>query len=327
MSVIPAQPLAVPLHNPASQLNRAARLGWLPWTALLGGNALIAFSALFVKWAGLGGVTGPVAAFYRLAVGSLILCPWMFLRRPRSQRMSRQDLLLATAAGLLFAGDLTLWNSSLLQVPAATAALLANSSPLWVALLLWWVAKETLGPRFWIGMLLALGGSATILGNAWGHLGLSTGCFMAIGASLFYGGYLFVAGRARRALDTLRFMTLMTASGAVAMLVLCWALQLPLLGFTAQGWLALVALGLFTHVCGWFAVSYALGHISAGPVSVVLLGQAPMTALFAVYFFNEPVQWNHLVGGSAILAGIYLAVQRHRPGQDQVDEGTGNTDG
>lgn len=298
--------------NPSERSRPHAVPRWLPWLALLGGVVLIAFSALLVKWAGLGGVAGPVAAFYRLGIASIVLCPWTALRRSTAGRIPLRGFLLASASGVLFAADLALWCSALLEIPAATASLLANSAPLWVALLSWLVAKELLGHRFWTGMALALIGTTVILGNGLRHLSLSTGCGLALAASLFYGGYIFVAAYARVEMPTAPFMALMSVAGSVGLLILCWSLNLQLTGFGLQTWLILIALGLLTHLCGWFAVSFAQGHISAGPISLVLLSQAPITGVLAGLFFGEGVSWNHLLGGSAVLTGIYWATHRNQ---------------
>ncbi len=79
----------------------------------------------------------------------------------------------------------------------------------------------------------------------------------------------------------------MSAIGSVILLAVNLAQGLPLTGFAPQTWLALLGLALITHVGGWLAINYALGHLRASIVSVTLLAQPVMTALFSIPLLGE----------------------------------------
>jgi drug/metabolite transporter (DMT)-like permease len=83
-------------------------------------------------------------------------------------------------------------------------------------------------------------------------------------------------------------------------------LGVRLTGYSHQTWLALVGLGLVSQLGGWLAISYALGHLSVAPVSVGLLGQAMVTALLSMPLLGEYLSMNQVIGGTLVLAGIYL---------------------
>lgn len=289
---------------------------WAAYGALALGVACIGCSAIFVK---LADVPGATSAFYRLFFAALAFAPWGLARGarrlggrptpgpPPSGPPKTRDLALIGIGALCFAFDLLLWNSALLLTSAATATLLANNAPLWVGLIAWLVFGERLSGRYWLGLLLALGGMALIVGPAaWGSLGLRAGELLAIGASLLYAGYLVTTGQVRARVGTLPFMTLSVSIGAAVLFVTCLAMGAPLTGFSAKSWAALIGLGLISQLAGWLVINYALGHLPAHVVSVTLLGQAVVTALLAIPVLRELPTALQLGGGALVLAGIAL---------------------
>ena len=280
----------------------------LAYTALACGILCIGCSALFVKFAA---VPGTVSAFYRL----LFAAPPLLVARlwQRKPLPARHDLLLTAAGGALFAIDLALWNSGLLLTSAATATLLANNAPIWVGLGALFFFRERLAPSFWLGLALSLLGMAFIVGaGGWRELRFNHGDLLAIAASVFYAAYLLTTQKARVATDTLSFMTVSVLVGAVLLLAVNLCLGLPLAGFSAGSWWALLGLGLVSHLAGWLAINYALGHLKASAVSVSLLGQAVVTALLSIPLLGETLGMAQTVGGLLVLSGIYLVNSRKR---------------
>ena len=287
----------------------SANHGRRAFAALIFGVLCIGFSALFVKIAG---VPGPVSAFYRLVFAGAVLLPWWLATRPSLP--GRGDLLLTLAGGAFFAFDLTLWNSGLLLTSAAAATLLANNAPVWVGLGALLIFRERLAARFWTGLACAMGGMVLIVGsNAVGVPEMNRGDILSIGASLFYAAYLLTTQRARSRTDTLTFMTISVAAGAGIMLVVVLSLGLPLAGFSGTSWAALAGLGLVSHLAGWLAINYALGHLRAAAVSVTLLGQAVVTTLVAMPLLGEYLAAGQAAGGLLVLTGIYLVNSRRKP--------------
>jgi drug/metabolite transporter (DMT)-like permease len=278
----------------------------LAYGALVCGILCIGCSALFVKFAGL---PGTVSAFYRLLFAAPpLLAAWLWTGKTIP---ARRDLLLMSAGGALFAIDLALWNSGLLLTSAATATLLANNAPIWVGLGALFIFRERLAPRFWLGLALSLLGMAFIVGaGGWRELRLNQGDLLSIGASMFYAAYLLTTQKARVANDTLTFMTVSVVVGAVLLLIFNLCLGLPLAGFSARSWWALVGLGLISHLVGWLAINYALGHLKASAVSVSLLGQAVVTALLSIPLLGETLGVAQSAGGLLVLSGIYLVNSR-----------------
>lgn len=280
-----------------------ARPAWRGYAALVVAVLAIGWSAIFVRWAG---VSGPASAFYRALTAALVLVPW---RLARGGDVPRRVIAIAALGGAFFAFDLALFNSAVLSTSAANATLLGNNAPLMVGLGAWLVFHQRPTRRFWIGLVLALVGTATIGGaDTLRHPSFGLGDVMAVLASVFFAGYILTTNRVRAHADTLTVTTVAVASSAATLFIVCLAMREPLAGYPAQSWLALAALGLVTQLVGYLCVTYALGRLPPTTTSVGLLGQAPITALLAVPFLGEMLSAAQMIGGVLVLGGIYVVV-------------------
>jgi drug/metabolite transporter (DMT)-like permease len=136
------------------------------------------------------------------------------------------------------------------------------------------------------------------------HPSFGFGDLLAVLGALSYGIYLLYVQRARTEMDALTFSAWCVASGAVTLFIVCLVAHQTLWGFSAKSWTALIALALITQVGGHLLVAYALGHLPVTVSSIVLLGQAPITAVLAWPLLGEPIRGAQLFGGALVLAGI-----------------------
>jgi drug/metabolite transporter (DMT)-like permease len=270
----------------------------------------IGFSAIFVKLADLPGST---SGFYRLGLASIALSIPYVARRSKHPAMSRRVFGFAALGGLFFALDVWTWQSGLIYASAASATLLGNTSSIIVALGAWLIFHEKLHLPFWTGLFIAFAGVLLVLGADFftqpstSLLGTRTeGNLLALLGAFFYAGYLLTTQHTRAQLDTVAYLFLMSSIGALILLGLTIAQGDPLWGFSIKSWLALVGLARFSHVMGWLAISYALGHIRASLVSVTLLGQPVLTALFSIPLLGEDLIPLQVIGGLLVLSGIYI---------------------
>lgn len=297
------------------------------YIALAVGVICIGFSAIFTKWAD---VEGSVSAFYRVAIATAVLAlPYVLLsanekRRDRREepsqgtdaghsalRIPRSAFWLTALAGAFFALDLGLWNTSLFYTSAANSTLLGNTSTLWVSVGALLIFSESLRRRFWLGMLIALCGAAIVVGrDVWEHPNLGWGDLLAVGSSVFYAGYLLCTGRARQHMGTLRFMWVSSVAALVLLLAYVLLAGNVLTGFSTDTYLSLLALGLVSHLGGWLAINYALGHLPVPLTSVTLLSQPVITALLAVPLLGENLSIYQIGGGLLVLFGIYIVNRR-----------------
>jgi drug/metabolite transporter (DMT)-like permease len=275
--------------------------------ALALGIVSISFSAIFVRWAN---APGAVTGFYRMAIAVVVLAVPFFRYLQRTGRLPRREVLIALAAGLFFGGDLIFWNAGILISGAANPTLMANTAPIWVGLGAMFFFKEQLGRLFWIGLGLAMMGAALILGaDIRSSVGLGT--FFGLIGGMFYAAYMLVMQRSRAKLPALPAFWLACVSAAVLLFTVALLRGEPFTGYPLQTWLAFLGMGLVSQVLGQLLVSYSLGALPASLVSPTLLGQPALTALLAIPLLGEiPTVW-HVIGGAALLAGVYI-VHRSR---------------
>ena len=264
----------------------------------------IGWSAILVRWAG---TSGLVSAFYRLAIASLIFVPWRRIAKPAVQTATRESRRAAIIAGAFFAADLAFFNSSVMATSATNATLLGVNAPIFVAFGAWIMYGEKPTARFWLGFLLAFAGMVAIVGtDVVIHPALGYGDLLAVAGALCYGIYLLYVQRARETMDSLTFSTWSAGIGALCLLPVCLLTHQQLTGFSIHSWSSLIALALSAQVIGHLLVAHSMGKLPATLSSIVLLGQAPLTALLAWPFLGERIRVGQVVGGALVLAGIVV---------------------
>ena len=290
----------MPSFPQISSLNRA----WLPYLALGFGVIALGFSALFVRWAN---APGPVVGFYRLGISTLILLPFFVIRRRGGMKITWAILIFPILGGVLTALDHGFWNTSVNFTTAANATLLANTAPLWVALFAWLVWKEHLKRAFWLGLLLTLVGAAIVLGTDFLRQGsLGIGDLLALAAGCFYAGYFLVTQRGRIHWDTLSYVWIVSLVSAICLLMFSLGAGMPISGYPLHSYLAFLGAALVSQIGGYLAVGYALGYLRASLVAPSMLGQPVVTALLAIPLLGETLGIGQVIGGVAVLAGIYV---------------------
>ena len=275
----------------------------------------MSFSAIFVRWANAPGI---VASFYRVAIAAALLA-WPFYRRVKAQgSLSRRGLRFAVLGGLFFAADLALWATGVILSGATNPTLLANTAPLWVGLGALILFREKLKAMFWMGLLLAMTGSVVILGlDSLRAVSLGVGTLLGLLAGIFYGGYFLITQRGRETLDSLAYFWPAAVSSTLGLLILCLALRQPLSGYPASAYLNFLALGLVSQVFGYLALNHALGYMPASIVAPTMLGQPVVTAILAGPLLGEALSPWQVLGGLAVLAGVYVVHYSQRRDTDQ----------
>lgn len=287
----------------------SAKINLLPYFVLATGILALSFSAMFVRWAN---APGPITGLYRVFLASLLLTPFFIQDCRKDCKINKSNIIFPILGGLFTAGNLALWNTSVHYTTAANAALLGNTAPLWVALGAWLLFRERLSTRFWLGLGLALAGAALILGTDFllrPRLGI--GDLMAIGAGIFYAGYMLVTQRSRQYFNPLTHLWLMGVSASFGLLLINLALGNPIAGYSAQSWLVFFAAAILSQIVGYMSLTYALGHLPASIVSTTMVGQPIVTAILAIPLLGEILTGLQIVGGVIALAGIFTVIQAY----------------
>ena len=282
-----------------------------PVLAAVAGAFAIAFSAILFRLADVSPSTGAVfRCLYALP-------PLWLLARLENRRFGPRPLRtrrLAWAAGAFFAADLILWHHAIEAVGAGLATVLGNTQVVLVGLIAWVLLRERPDGRLLVAIPVVFGGVVLISGIVGGGAyGANPGFGVLYGVltGIAYSGFLLTLrqGNAdlRRPAGPLFDATLVAALAAVAAGFALGDLD-PLPSWSAQGWLALLALS--SQVVGWLLISVSLPRLPAALTSVLLTLQPLLSVVFAGVLLGEDPSWAQLAGAGAILAGLVLATAR-----------------
>jgi drug/metabolite transporter (DMT)-like permease len=280
----------------------------LAFFALLLGAVGIGFAPVLVRLSD----TAPVAsAFWRLFLSLPVLWIWMLAEPKRNQaanRPSPSDLWPLALAGLFFTADLAVWHWSIRLTSVANATLFANFAPLYVTLAAWLLFAERASRVFVGGLLLAMAGAvllmaeslnfgpATLLGDGLGQL-----------TAIFYAGYILSVGRLRARFSTATLMAWSGLFSTLGLFLIALLMGEDFMPGSAQGWAALAAMALVSHVGGQSLIAYGLAHLPPAFGSVTLLLQPVIAAFLAWGILAEPLSPLKGLGGLVVLLGIALA--------------------
>lgn len=264
----------------------------------------IAFAGIFIRLA----QPAPpvVVAFYRMAFAAIAMGVWQLARGRRVVWRGR-GAGLAVAAGAFFGADHALWQTSIVLTTVATSTLLVNITPLHVGLYTRIVLRRPLHRRFVLGAGLGLLGCAVLLGAPGGGADDLRGALLALGASVFYAGYLLVIGEARRDLDTISALFLVTCGAAVVLGITAALRGDAFQGFPGSAWAAMAGAAAVSQLGGVLGIVWSMRFLPATLASVALLAQPIAAAGLAWTILGEPVGPLQALGGVAVLAGIALA--------------------
>lgn len=289
----------------------AGRIAAIALAALVLGALFAGASTLFVRLSDL----GPIAsAFHRafLAVPALFLLAYLPATSRREVRPSRRrSWILLVLAGVFFAGDLFFWHLAIVNTTVANATLLATMSPIFVTVLVFVLDGERPSPIFLVGMVLAIAGAGTIIGDSLTFNPERTlGDFYGICTAVFLAGYLVAVGKLRGGGSRVTAMAVMLWSSivtAAVLLPLALAMEGDIVAATWQGWAVLLALALISHVGGQGLIAYAMAHLPTSFTSVALVLEVVAAATLGWMFLAEalgPWQW---LGAAIVIAGVVVA--------------------
>lgn len=281
---------------------------------LLLGAILISFSGIFVKLS----ETEPTSTgFYRLFLPLPVLFLGMLAdgrRRHdgRLPRIGRRGWIGIHCAGFFLAADLIAWHWSLRYIGVAPATLLGNTAPLWVALVGYFLFKERFSALFIAGLSIAFVGVSILIlgGNKELRIDDGLGVFLAILGAIGYAGYLRGVKVARGSVGLSQVMFWTAATGAAWLLPVALLTEDVVIPITYKGWLAVIGLAFLSQIVGQGLISWSLAHLPAAFSSVSLLINPVAAAIFAWITLGEALSGLQILGGLAVLLGIYVSRPR-----------------
>jgi drug/metabolite transporter (DMT)-like permease len=276
----------------------------VPYLALVLGVLCLSLSAIFVRTAQAPGI---VTSFYRMTTATVILLPIILLKSKGKVKLDKRWLLGPLAAGFLTALDHGAWSTAIGFTSIANANLINFIAPVWVTLVSWLIWKQKMPGWFWIGLTLVIAGMAFVFGsNMFLHPSFSKGDALALLSSFFYAGYFLITQKSRSRVGALTNTGLIAAGSAFTLLIICLVTQSPLTDYPPSTWMLFIAAGVISQVCGYFCMTYALGHIPASIVSPTMIASPVISSLLAIPIAGENLSIFQISGGLLVIIGIIL---------------------
>jgi drug/metabolite transporter (DMT)-like permease len=275
---------------------------------LLVGVAWTAFSPIFVRLS----EVGPVATGALRMSGALPIYLVLMAVRPTPQPIAADErgrvTLFMVLSGVFFACDVILWNSSVVLTSVANASLLANLTPIFVAIASWLFLGERVRRSFALGMAVALAGSFVMMANSYSVSAQGfLGDMLAVGASGFYGGYVLTTSLARRHASAVTTMVVSTAICAALLLAAALVMEPALFPHGMRGWLVIAGMVLLVQIGGQTLITMSLAHVSANLTALMFLIQPMIPATAAWILFGERITLPQVAGAAFVLAGLEIA--------------------
>jgi drug/metabolite transporter (DMT)-like permease len=274
---------------------------------LLVGIAVFFFSTspVLVRWA-----ADSLTAF-EIAAGRLLLAGCMvlgiaLLRRERLPAPANAPMLIAI--GLVAAIHFGAYIGSLNFTTIAHSLAIVYTAPIFSALLSWWVLGETLHPRQWIGVIVAVIGVAIMAGfEPAFDARMLFGDALALLSAITFAVYS-IAGRRQR-----HQMSLLVYAGAVYLVGGLWLLPLAAVNYSPGGYTflavaSIVALAVIPLGLGHTLYNAALRRMRATTVNLVATQEVTGGILLGIVLLGEIPSLVTLGGIVVTLIGIILVL-------------------
>jgi drug/metabolite transporter (DMT)-like permease len=273
---------------------------------MLLGILAASFGAILIRFAS---EANPLAiAAWRLTIASIILVPIAWMRKERT--LTPKTVLWCLASGVALALHFILWTTSLSYTSVASSVLFVTTHPLFVGLASFLLLKERFSSRLLIGVSIAVLGGALI---GFGDIQLAgtalRGDVLAIGGGLMVAIYFVIGRHVRQTVSATEYVVVTYGAAAGLVLIICAITRTPVIGFSGSTVGFLILLGLIPQLLGHSIFNWALKHLPATHVSVMILGEPIGSGLLALFFFQEIPHGLNLIGAALILVGIYLSLR------------------
>lgn len=274
---------------------------------LLVGLAVLFFSTspVLVRWAAASLSSYEIAAG-RLLLAGLLVLGVAALRGESWAGLTRWPVFVAI--GLVAAVHFGAYIGSLSFTTIAHSLALVYTAPIFAALLSWRLLGETLRPRQWLGIVIAVAGVAIMAGFTPNFdRTMLIGDALALLSAVTFAVYS-IAGRRQR-----HHVSLLVYAGAVYLMGGLWLLPLAAANFSAGGYtlpaiLSVVALAVIPLGLGHTLYNAALRRMRATSVNLIATQEVTGGVLLGIFLLGEIPSAVTVAGIAVTLAGIILVL-------------------
>lgn len=253
----------------------------------------------------------PVADF--LAIRFCIASALLLIIRPMAvKQLTAQERRYAYVLGALYGGGQLLQTIGLQYTSAATSGFVTGMYVVFTPLVAAVLLRRRPDGLTWVAVLLSTAGIAAL-----SLKGMAIGSGEAITAlsAVLYAMHIV----ALSAFSTTKNALGITALSLVVVAGFCSLAALPD-GLADPGsggtWASIIYTAVIPGALALLLQTWAQAHIAATRAAIIMTTEPVFAALFAILLVSEPLTWRLLLGGSLILAAMYLVELGPRHSQD-----------
>jgi drug/metabolite transporter (DMT)-like permease len=281
------------------------------YLALFIGVFFFSFSSILIRYSD---APAPAIAAYRMLFAALILAPFAFIV-PKARRetlsLGRRDVAFLAAIGIVLAFHFLCFVSAVQMTSVASATILINAHPIFVAILAFAALHE--GSRWTTaGAIIGVLGILAISISDIGYGSNSLGDMLAIAGALLEACYIIMTRFMRHKIGIFTFVFVVNSICALTLIGICVVGGVPLWPYSQNELLIFLAMAIIPAVLGYTLYNYSMRWVIAPRVSVIQLLEALFASIMAAFLFQEYPDALIYVGAALIFIGIYLAVRNNR---------------
>ncbi|HEY84527.1 MAG TPA: EamA family transporter [Chloroflexi bacterium] len=278
------------------------------YIAVIAASALWGLSGIFVRFILAGANFGPLSlAFWRDLLTFAALFVGLMLLRPAWLRVEKRDLPWLAAVGVSVGAFHVFWNLAVFVNGPAVATVQQAAMPAVVAIIAWFLWRESLGWRKLLAIIFTFSG--TVLVSNVGLLSQTNlnlfGLLTGLGLPLAYASWNLFGKKVRRRYGVLTVLTYGFGFGALALLPFQFFVPFPWPA-PLSTWLWFAALIFVPTIGAWYAYMFGLGRLPASVASILSMMEIPFVAVYAYLLLNELMTLTQAIGAVMVIIGVSL---------------------
>jgi drug/metabolite transporter (DMT)-like permease len=296
------------MRMPGHSLSR-----WRLIAVFIVGAMAVSSASIFTRAAQDEHAASLVISAWRLTLSAIVLTPIVLTRhRAELARLTRMQIGLAIASGIMLALHFASWITSLEYTSVITSVVLVTSNPIWVALMTPFFLREKLSSSMIGTVIIATIGGVivSVAGNAGAapHQDAPLfGAFLAVVGAICVASYFVIGRRLRASVSVMTYIWMTYSAGAIVLCAVVLLGRLPVSGLSSDAYLWMTFLALVPQLLGHSSYNYLLGFLSATYVSLLVLIEPIGSTILAALIFKEYPVPLQLVGGALILGALIYA--------------------
>ena len=276
-------------------------------SAVAMGVLAVSAAAIFIR---LAEAPALAVAFWRCALGTVVLLPPALVRRERFPR--GRALWALVASGVALGAHFGSWIASLDYTSVAASVVLVSTTPVFVAILAYLLLGKRTSRLSFFGILVALSGTVVIASDASAGSAALLGNVLAIGGAIAFAVYVLIGRSQRATVGVLPYSIVVYSAAALTLLSAALLSEAELWGYSRETWLWLWAIALGPQIMGHTVINWALRYVQASIVSGTILAEPVVSALLAWLVLSEKPGLATLFGGAVVLLGLFLLLRGYR---------------